>query len=158
MVLQSSLLLPGTLRDNLTVSSGPLPDSRLWELLEQVSLDAWVRALPLGLDTSVDEGSTILSGGQRQRLLLARAIAGNPAVLFLDEATSALDNVTQAAVTATIASLGMTRVVIAHRLSTVQDVDHIVVLDQGRIAESGDYATLAAADGIFAELVRRQEL
>jgi len=79
-------------------------------------------------------------------------------VLFLDEATSALDNVTQAAVTATIASLGMTRVVIAHRLSTVQDVDHIVVLDQGRIAESGDYATLAAADGIFDELVRRQEL
>lgn len=158
VVLQSSLLLPGTLRDNLTVSSGPLPDSRLWELLEQVSLDAWVRALPLGLDTSVDEGSTILSGGQRQRLLLARAIAGNPAVLFLDEATSALDNVTQAAVTATIAGLGMTRVVIAHRLSTVQDVDHIVVLDQGRIAESGDYATLVAANGIFAELVRRQEL
>lgn len=158
VVLQSSLLLPGTLRDNLTVSSGPLPDARLWELLEQVSLSDWVAALPLGLDTTVDEGSTILSGGQRQRLLLARAIAGNPVVLFLDEATSALDNITQASVTATIASLGMTRVVIAHRLSTVQDVDRIVVLDQGRIVESGTYAELNSADGIFAELVRRQEL
>lgn len=158
VVLQSSLLLPGTIRDNLTVSSGALPDARLWELLEQVNLADWVAALPLGLDTTVDEGSTILSGGQRQRLLLARAIAGNPVVLFLDEATSALDNITQAAVTATIAGLGMTRIVIAHRLSTVQDVDHIVVLDQGRLVESGDYAALMAADGIFAELVRRQEL
>jgi ATP-binding cassette subfamily C protein len=158
VVLQSSLLLPGTLRDNLTISSGPLPEARLWELLEQVSLAEWVSALPLGLDTTVDEGSTVLSGGQRQRLLLARAIAGNPVVLFLDEATSALDNITQAAVTATISSLGMTRVVIAHRLSTVRDVEQIIVLDQGRIAESGDYASLMAADGIFAELVRRQEL
>jgi ABC-type bacteriocin/lantibiotic exporter with double-glycine peptidase domain len=158
VVLQSSLLLPGTLRDNLTVSSGPLQDARLWDVLEQVSLADWVAALPLGLDTSVDEGSTILSGGQRQRLLLGRAIAGNPVVLFLDEATSALDNVTQAAVTSTISRLGMTRVVIAHRLSTVQDVDQIIVLDQGRIAESGDYASLMAAKGIFAELVTRQEL
>jgi ATP-binding cassette subfamily C protein len=158
VVLQSSLLLPGTLRDNLTVSSGPLPEARLWELLEQVSLSDWVASLPLGLDTTVDEGSTILSGGQRQRLLLARAIAGNPVVLFLDEATSALDNITQASVTATIASLGMTRVVIAHRLSTVQDVDRIAVLDQGRIVESGTYTDLISAGGIFAELVRRQEL
>ena len=149
---------PGTLRDNLTVSSGPLPEARLWELLEQVSLSDWVASLPLGLDTTVDEGSTILSGGQRQRLLLARAIAGNPVVLFLDEATSALDNITQASVTATIASLGMTRVVIAHRLSTVQDVDRIAVLDQGRIVESGTYTDLISAGGIFAELVRRQEL
>lgn len=129
MVLQSGLLLPGTLRDNLTVSSGPLPEARLWELLEQVSLSDWVASLPLGLDTTVDEGSTILSGGQRQWLLLARAIARNPVVLFLDAATSALDNITQASVTATIASLGMTRVVIAHRLSTMQDVDRIAVLD-----------------------------
>jgi ABC-type bacteriocin/lantibiotic exporter with double-glycine peptidase domain len=158
VVLQSSLLLPGTLRDNLTVSSGALPEARLWELLEQVSLSDWVASLPLGLDTTVDEGSTILSGGQRQRLLLARAIAGNPVVLFLDEATSALDNITQASVTATIASLGMTRVVIAHRLSTVQDVDRIAVLDQGRIVESGTYTDLISAGGIFAELVRRQEL
>jgi ABC-type multidrug transport system fused ATPase/permease subunit len=79
-------------------------------------------------------------------------------VLFLDEATSALDNITQAAVTSTISRLGMTRVVIAHRLSTVQDVDQIIVLDQGRIAETGDYASLIAAEGIFAELVTRQEL
>lgn len=158
VVLQSSLLLPGSLRDNLTISSGPLPDERLWDLLEQVSLADWVASLPQGLDTTVDEGSTIMSGGQRQRLLLARAIAGGPVVLFLDEATSALDNITQASVTATIASLGMTRVVIAHRLSTVQDVDRIIVLDQGRIAESGSYSELMASDGIFAELVRRQEL
>lgn len=158
VVLQSSLLLPGSLRDNLVVSSGPVGDERLWEVLQDVGLDAWVRSLPLGLDTTVDEGATILSGGQRQRLLLARAIAGDPRVLFLDEATSALDNVTQAAVSQTISRLGMTRVIIAHRLSTVQDADQIVVLDQGRIVESGNYASLTAADGIFAELVRRQEL
>ncbi len=158
VVLQASLLLPGTIRDNLVVSSGPIGDTRLWEILQEVGLQEWVGSLPLGLDTTIDEGATILSGGQRQRLLLARAIAGDPRVLFLDEATSALDNLTQAAVTDTISRLGMTRVIIAHRLSTVQDADQIVVLDQGRIVESGDYGSLTAADGIFAELVRRQEL
>ncbi len=158
VVLQASLLLPGTIRDNLVVSSGPIGDARLWEILQEVGLREWVDSLSLGLDTTIDEGATILSGGQRQRLLLARAIAGDPRVLFLDEATSALDNLTQAAVTDTISRLGMTRVIIAHRLSTVQDADQIVVLDQGRIVESGDYGSLTAANGIFAELVRRQEL
>lgn len=158
VVLQSSLLLPGTIRENLIVSSGPVSEARLWQVLEDVGLNDWVRSLPLGLNTTIDEGATILSGGQRQRLLLARAITGEPRVLFLDEATSALDNVTQAAVTDTIARLGMTRVIIAHRLSTVQDADEIVVLDEGRIVERGNYESLSAEDGIFAELVRRQEL
>jgi len=158
VVLQSSLLLPGTLRDNITVSSGRLPEDRVWALLEQVDLADMVREMPLGLDTVVDEGSTILSGGQRQRILLARALAHGPAELFLDEATSALDNLTQEAVTRNVAQLGVTRVVIAHRLSTIRLADQIIVLDEGMVAESGTYDELVARQGLFAALVERQEL
>lgn len=158
VVLQSSLLLPGTLRDNITVASGPLPEERILQLCEQVNLDATIAALPQGLDTIIDEGSTLISGGQRQRVLLARALAANPAVLFLDEATSALDNLTQAAISKTIEDLGVTRILIAHRLSTIRHADQIILLDQGRIAESGTYDALMARDGIFAEFARRQEL
>jgi ABC-type bacteriocin/lantibiotic exporter with double-glycine peptidase domain len=158
VVLQSSLLLPGTLRDNITVASGPLPEERIEQLCEQVNLQGTIAALPQGLDTIIDEGSTLISGGQRQRVLLARALAANPAVLFLDEATSALDNVTQAAISQTIENLGVTRILIAHRLSTIRHADQIILLDHGRIVESGTYDALMASDGIFAELARRQEL
>lgn len=158
VVLQSSLILAGTLRENITLASGPLPDTRVWELLELVRLADTVGSMAGGLDTWIDENATIISGGQRQRLLLARALAHEPRYLFLDEATSALDNVTQEALTRSISSLDVTRVVIAHRLSTIKQADQIIVLDSGRIVEQGTYVELAEAGGLFSELISRQEL
>ncbi len=158
VVLQSSLLLAGTIRENVTVASGPIPDSRIWELLDQVRLADSVRNMAAGLDTWIDENATLISGGQRQRLLLARALAHDPKYLFLDEATSALDNITQEALTRGIASLDVTRIVIAHRLSTIRQADQIIVLDAGQIAEQGTFDELSNGGGIFAELISRQEL
>ena len=158
VVLQSSLLLSGTIRENVTVSSGTLPDERIWELLDQVSLGDTVRAMGAGLDTWIDENATLISGGQRQRLLLARALANDPQYLFLDEATSALDNITQEALTRSIASLRVTRIVIAHRLSTIRHADRIVVLDGGRMVEHGTFDELTDKGGVFADLISRQEL
>ena len=158
VVLQSSLLLAGTIRENVTVASGPIPDSRIWELLDQVRLADSVRNMAAGLDTWIDENATLISGGQRQRLLLARALAHDPKYLFLDEATSALDNITQEALTRGIASLDVTRIMIAHRLSTIRQADQIIVLDSGQIAEQGTFDELSNGGGIFAELISRQEL
>ena len=158
VVMQSSLLLAGTIRENVTVASGPIPDERIWELLDQVHLGDTVREMAAGLNTWIDENATLISGGQRQRLLLARALAHNPKYLFLDEATSALDNLTQEAITRGIASLDITRIVIAHRLSTIREADQIIVLDAGQMVEHGTFDELSHGGGIFAELISRQEL
>jgi ABC-type bacteriocin/lantibiotic exporter with double-glycine peptidase domain len=99
-----------------------------------------------------------VSGGQRQRILIARAVCSKPRILVFDEATSALDNVTQKHVSDSLAKLKCTRVVVAHRLSTIKLADRIVMLDGGRIVEEGTYDELVKADGAFADLVRRQQL
>lgn len=112
----------------------------------------------MGMQTMVSEGGGGISGGQRQRLMIARALAPNPKLLMFDEATSALDNITQRTVAESLDSLKCTRLVIAHRLSTIRHCDRIVVLDEGCIAEDGTYDELMEADGLFAELVRRQQL
>jgi ABC-type bacteriocin/lantibiotic exporter with double-glycine peptidase domain len=110
----------------------------------------------MGLHTMLTEGSSTLSGGQVQRLLIARALVGKPRILLFDEATSALDNRTQAVVTESLSRLNVTRIAIAHRLSTVMDATRIYVLDGGKIAEMGSYSELMAKNGIFAGLAKRQ--
>ena len=112
--------------------------------------------MPMGMHTIISEGSSNISGGQKQRLLIARALAGSPAVVMLDEATSALDNRTQAIVTESLNRMKSTRIVIAHRLSTIREADRIVVMSQGSIVEQGTFDELMALDGIFATLARRQ--
>ena len=104
------------------------------------------------------EGGGGVSGGQRQRIMIARAVCGKRRVLMLDEATSALDNLTQRHVAESLDSLRCTRIVVAHRLSTVRHCDRILVVDGGRIAEEGTYEELIERGGIFAELVERQRL
>ena len=154
-VLQGSRLLPGTIGTNIAAGL-PLADEDLWAAAESVGLAEDIRHFPMGMKTPVTDEIGTLSGGQRQRVLLARALARRPRLLLLDEATSALDNATQAVVTASVGALGITRIVIAHRLSTIVDADLVVVLDQGRVVESGSYAELLDADGPFTQLARRQ--
>ena len=112
--------------------------------------------MPMGLHTVISEGSGTISGGQRQRILIARAIANNPKILYFDEATSALDNVNQALVCESLEKLRATRVVIAHRLSTVMNCDRIFVMEQGQLVEQGSYEELMAMQGRFFELASRQ--
>ena len=156
-VMQSSALLPGSIRDNVDLGRG-LSATAVWQALDQAAVADDVREMPMGLNTVVVEGGAGISGGQRQRILLARALAGNPRILVLDEATSALDNVSQAAVVANLDRLHVTRIVVAHRLSTIQRADRIAVLDGGRIVQQGTFADLVAVDGPFRTLVERQSV
>jgi len=110
----------------------------------------------MGLNTFINDSTSTISGGQKQRILIARALIQKPKILLFDEATSALDNHTQRIVTDTLKSLNTTRVIIAHRLSTVKACDRIYVLNAGRIAESGSYDELMAKKGLFYKLVERQ--
>lgn len=156
VVMQCDTLFAGSLLDNILMRSTSLGIDDAWRAAELAGIADDIRAMPMGMETMVGEGASGLSGGQRQRIIIARAIASNPRILLFDEATSALDNRTQERVASSLSDLRCTRLVVAHRLSTVRDCDRILVLDGGRIAEEGTYDELAGANGLFAELVRRQ--
>jgi ABC-type bacteriocin/lantibiotic exporter with double-glycine peptidase domain len=134
-----------------------LPPERIEEATRLAAIDEEIARMPLGYETPVGEGGGALSGGQRQRLALARALAGRPAVLLLDEATSHLDVATEAEIERNLAELRCTRIVIAHRLSTVRDADVILVVEGGTIVEQGRHDELVARDEAYAALVRIQE-
>ena len=121
-----------------------------------VGLKEDIDAMPMGLHTVVSESGGTISGGQQQRILIARAIMSNPSVLYFDEATSALDNLTQAKVCESLEKRAMTRMVIAHRLSTVQNCDRIIVLDRGKVAEEGTFDQLMNQRGLFYQMAIRQ--
>jgi ABC-type bacteriocin/lantibiotic exporter with double-glycine peptidase domain len=155
VVLQNGKLMPGSIFENIMgAHHGTLDDA--WEAARQAGIEAEIKALPMGMHTILTEATAAFSGGQIQRFMIARALVGKPRILILDEATSALDNVTQAIVTNALSRLAVTRIVVAHRLSTVKSADRICVFDGGRIVQSGTYDQLIAAKGPFAELARRQ--
>ena len=155
VVLQNGKLFPGTLFENIIGSfNGTMDDA--WEAARQAGIEEDIRAFPMGMHTVVTEATAAFSGGQIQRLIIARALVGKPRILVFDEATSSLDNVTQAIVTQSLSRLAVSRVVIAHRLTTVRQADRIYVFDKGRIAQSGKYDELVKAPGLFAEFARRQ--
>lgn len=156
VVLQNGTLLPGSIYDNIRIAMPELTLEQAWEAARLAGLADDIEAMPMGMMTVVSDGGGGISGGQRQRIMIARAVAGKPKILLFDEATSALDNITQKQVAESLAELQCTRIVIAHRLSTVRDCDRILVLDRGRIAEEGSYDELVARNGLFAELVERQ--
>jgi ABC-type bacteriocin/lantibiotic exporter with double-glycine peptidase domain len=155
VVLQASRVVPGSILDNL-VGAGPIDLEAVWAALAAAALDDDVKALPMGLHTMVTPDSTTFSGGQVQRLLIAKALLRKPRILILDEATSSLDDVTQDVVSESLAGLHVTRLVVAHRLSTIRSADRVVVLDGGRVVENGGFDELIAAGGLFSRLVQRQ--
>ncbi|WP_135557731.1 NHLP bacteriocin export ABC transporter permease/ATPase subunit [Paenibacillus cymbidii] len=155
VVLQNGGLLAGDLYSNI-VGSSELSVDDAWEAARIAGLEEDIRDMPMEMYTVLPDGGGMLSGGQVQRLLIARAVVRKPRLLFFDEATSALDNRTQAAVSDSLGRLRATRIVIAHRLSTVRHADMIVVLNRGEIVQQGTYDELMSQGGLFADMARRQ--
>ncbi|WP_419164931.1 NHLP bacteriocin export ABC transporter permease/ATPase subunit [Candidatus Palauibacter sp.] len=155
VVLQHGQIVAGTIYENIAGVS-PLGTEEAWAAARDAALEDDIRAMAMGMRTVLSEGGTGLSVGQKQRLLIARALARKPRVLLFDEATSALDNRAQAMVQESLRKRGVTRLVIAHRLSSIRDVDRIFVMDAGRVIESGTHDQLLKRDGMFAALSRRQ--
>lgn len=155
VVLQNGQLMTEDIYRNI-VGASDLTLDDAWAAAEAAGIADEIREMPMQMQTVVSEGSTNISGGQRQRILIAKALAMKPAIVVCDEATSALDNRTQAIVTESLDRLKATRVIVAHRLSTIRHADRIIVLDEGRIAESGTFDELVAKNGLFASFVKRQ--
>ena len=157
---QDTLLFDDSVGANIRMGRPEATDAEVRAAAAAAAAADFIAALPQGYDTRVGPGGQRLSGGQRQRVTLARALLRNPRILLLDEATSALDTESEAAVQQALATLrkGRTTIVIAHRLSTVRDADLVVVLDAGRAVEQGTHAQLIDHDGLYARLVRSQDL
>ena len=155
-VAQDSFLFGTSIRANIALTDPAMPLARVIEAAEMACIHEDIMALPMRYDTLLADGGASLSGGQRQRLALARALVRRPRVLVLDEATSALDSITEQKVHANLATLRSTRVIIAHRLSTVRDADLILVMDQGRLVERGTHDELIAKGGRYRDLVAAQ--
>lgn len=155
VVMQSGQLMAGDIFTNI-VGTTELTMQDAWLAAERVGLAADIKNMPMQMYTAISDGSSNISVGQRQRILIARSIVNNPRVLLLDEATSALDNTTQSIVTQSLDKMYCTRIIVAHRLSTIKNADRILVMDAGQIVENGTYDELMAQDGIFAKLAQRQ--
>jgi len=154
VVMQEMLILQDTLLNNIVLDTGKSREE-VTELLQQTQLFEFVTNLPMGLDTLIGEGGQAMSTGEKQLLAIARVLCRNPSLLVLDEASSAIDSKTEKLLERPLEHCfkDKTVLIIAHRLSTVQRADRIIVLDKGRIMEQGSHASLLARDGIYRKLV-----
>ncbi len=154
VVPQNSILFAGSIRENITYGLDRYTEEDLNSVVEMANINEFIKDLPNGLDTEVGEHGGKLSGGQKQRITIARALIRDPKILILDEATSALDNVSEFQVQQAIAKCvrGRTTFIVAHRLSTIRDADRIIVMENGKVAETGTYDELMKKQGKFYEL------
>jgi len=158
MVLQDAWLFGGTIADNIAYGAADATPERIAEAAKATYVDRFVRTLPDGYDTVLDDEGANVSMGERQLITIARAFLARPAILILDEATSSVDTRTEVLIQRAMTSLrqGRTSFVIAHRLSTIRDADLILVMEDGQIVEQGTHAKLLAAGGAYARLYQAQ--
>jgi len=158
MVLQDTWLYSGTIRENIRYGKLDATDEEVRAAAKSAQVDHFVRTLPEGYDTVLNEESTNISQGQKQLLTIARAILSDPKILILDEATSSVDTRTEIMIQKAMDNLmkGRTSFVIAHRLSTIRDADMILVMDHGDVVETGTHQELLAKGGFYASLYNSQ--
>ena len=158
LVAQDTYLFNDTLRANILIARPEATESELKKAIRNAALDGMIATLPDGLETKVGERGTSLSGGQRQRVAIARAFLKDAPLLILDEATSHLDAVNETAIRKQLETLKVNRttIIIAHRLSTVRDADKIVVMEEGRVVETGRHEELLKKGGLYTRLISRQ--
>ncbi|MEE2752901.1 MAG: ABC transporter ATP-binding protein, partial [Candidatus Latescibacterota bacterium] len=159
-VLQDVFLFHGSVRDNILFGRPEATEAELFEATRAANAEEFIRDLPAGYDTIIGERGVKLSGGQKQRLSIARAILKNAPILILDEATSSVDAETESLIQEAIQNLthNRTTVVIAHRLSTIRNADRIILIDDGTISESGSHDELMNQGGLYARMVKSQDL
>ncbi len=160
VVSQHTIIFNDSVASNIAFGQSDIDFENIERAAKMAMADDFIRALPQGYDTLLGDRGTRLSGGQQQRIAIARAILADPEFLILDEATSSLDSVTENAIREAIDHFGKERttLVIAHRLSTIQKADRIIVMKDGRIAEEGNHVSLAQKGGVYAELLKYQQL
>jgi len=158
MVLQDTWLFHGTIRENIAYGRDGATQEEIDRAAEAAHVDHFVKTLPDGYDTVIDDDATNLSAGEKQLLTIARAFLADPEILILDEATSSVDTRTEVLIQRAMNRLmkGRTSFVIAHRLSTIRDADTILVMNRGRIVEQGNHESLLARGGFYAELYNSQ--
>ncbi|MCK4417742.1 MAG: ATP-binding cassette domain-containing protein, partial [Candidatus Latescibacteria bacterium] len=158
IVTQETILFNDTVWNNIAYGTPQILEEEVMRAAKAANAHDFILKLPQGYQTLIGDRGVRLSGGERQRLAIARAILKNPALLIFDEATSALDTEAELLVREAITHLikGRTSIVIAHRLSTVQNADRIVVLDGGRIVQQGSHQQLMKEDGLYRVLYRKQ--
>ncbi len=157
VVFQENMLFHMSVRENIRLGKENATDEEVEQAAKRAEIHRFIKSLPDGYDSVVGERGDTLSGGQRQRIAIARAIVRNPSVLLLDEATSALDQTTEAAINRTLLKVAMGRTMIfsTHRLTSVVEMDEIIVISEGRVAERGSHAELLALNGALSETVGR---
>ena len=155
-VPQSVRLHPQDLWDNIVAHHEGTTTEEVWQSARTAGIEREIKAMPMGMMTMVGASGSVVSGGESQRVTIARALIGTPRIMLLDEATNWLDNESQAEVMQNLALLTSTRIVIAHRLSTLEQADRIYVMQAGKVVQSGTFEELMEVDGVFKELVKRQ--
>jgi|GEM_PF-6747631 len=155
-VLQDAGIAAGAVYDNIVLTHPDAGAEDILRVLKETGLDRDLETMPMGLDTLLDENAETVSGGQKQKILLARALIGNPEILFLDEATGSLDADAQSTVLNTLSGMRCTRIVTAHRLETLRGCDRILVMDHGKAVEEGTFEELTKGSGIFRKMWEEQ--